>query len=208
MMKRTAPKPTDRKSQKGQRFTADYIPYEKAMLKGNELLWSDRQMIVGFYIIFSINTGLRVSDVLSCRHKELEGKRPGEYINLTERKTKKYREIQLNSKVITAYRYVQDKLIEQGRYDPQAYIFISQKTTVYATESLNTILKQVFAGYAPHISTHSLRKSFGRHVYETNGKSEDVLIKLSEMFRHSNMAITRRYLGIRREELGDIYMNL
>jgi len=45
-------------------------------------------------------------------------------------------------------------------------------------------------------------------VYECNGRSEDSLIKLSELFQHSTMAITRRYLGIRKEELGDIYMNL
>ena len=178
------------------------------MLKGNELLWSDRQMIVGFYIIFSINTGLRVSDVLDQRHKALAGKQPGDYLNLTERKTRKHREIQLNKKVIEAYRYLQDQLIRKGTYDPQSHIFKSQKGTVYAIESLNTILKDVFRGYAQHISTHSLRKSFGRHVYEINGRSEDVLIKLSEMFQHTSMAVTRRYLGIRREELGNIYMNL
>jgi len=196
----------NRKSQKGQRFTADYIPYEKAELKGNELLWSNRQMIVGFYIILSINTGLRVSDVLLLRHCDLADKRSGDYLTLTERKTRKYREIQINAKIIEAYRYLADRL--NGQYQPADYIFRSQKGTVYAIESLNTILKRVFAGYAEHISTHSLRKSFGRHVYETYGRSEDALMKLSEIFQHTSIAITRRYLGIRREELGNIYMNL
>ena len=204
-MKRTK-LPMNRRSQKGQRFTADYIPYEKAMLKGNELLWSDKQMIVGFYIIFSVNTGLRVGDVLARKHSELAGLKPGDYLTVTENKTKKFREIQINSKIIEAYQYLISKL--QGRYQPDDYIFRSQKGTVYAIPSLNTILKRVFAGYAPHISTHSLRKSFGRHVYERNGRSEDCLIKLSELFQHTSMSITRRYLGIRREELGNIYMNL
>ncbi|MBA7539039.1 hypothetical protein ES705_31317 [subsurface metagenome] len=195
-----------RKSQKGKTFTADYIPYDQATLKGNELLYGDRQPVIGFYIIFSINTGLRVSDVLARRHPELAGMRPGEYLKVTERKTGKLREIQVNDKIIEAYRQLTSKLA--GSCSPGAYIFTSRKGRVYATESLNVILKKVFAGYAPHISTHSLRKSFGRHVYETNGRSEDSLVKLSELFRHTCMAVTRRYLGIRREELGSIYMNL
>ena len=195
-----------RKSQKGKTFTADYIPYDQATLKGNELLYGDTRPVIGFYIIFSINTGLRVSDVLSRRHSELAGTRAGEYLRVTESKTGKLREIQVNDKIIEAYRQLTYKLA--GRYTPGDFIFRSRKGTVYATGSLNTILKKVFAGYAPHVSTHSLRKSFGRHVYEMNGKSEDSLVKLSELFRHTCMAVTRRYLGIRREELGSIYMNL
>jgi site-specific recombinase XerD len=34
------------------------------------------------------------------------------------------------------------------------------------------------------------------------------LIYLSEIFNHSSIAVTRRYLGIRQEQLKDIYMNL
>jgi integrase len=199
---------TKRKSQKGERFTADYIEYEKAMLKGNELLWSEKQMIIGFYIIFSINSGLRVSDVLSRKHSELLNIRSGDYLNVTEKKTKKFREIQINSKIVEAYQYLVKRLKGSDSFNPDDYIFKSAKGTVYAIPSLNTILKEVFKGYAEHVSTHSLRKSFGRHVYEINGRSEDCLIKLSELFQHSSMAITRLYLGIRKEELGNIYMNL
>ncbi|MBA7531449.1 Tyrosine recombinase XerC [subsurface metagenome] len=195
-----------RKSQKGKCFTADYIPYERATLKGNELLYGNQWPVIGFYIIFSINTGLRVGDVLKLRHPELSSLRPGEYLRVTESKTGKVREIQVNDKIIDAYRRLAGKLV--GRYAPGDFIFTSRKGGVYATESLNVILKKIFAGYAPHISTHSLRKSFGRHVYEMNGRSEDSLVKLSELFRHTCMAVTRRYLGIRREELGSIYMNL
>jgi integrase len=194
-----------RKSQLGQRFTSDFIDYDRAILKGNQLLWSEKQSIIGFYILFSCNTGLRISDVLARKHSELMNCKPGDYLRLTEHKTGKYREIQINSKVVEAYQYLVSKL---GSVDPDDYIFKSQKGTVYHIESLNCILKETFAGCAPHISTHSLRKSFGRRIYELNGKSEDCLIKLSELFQHSNMAITRRYLGLRREEIGSLYMNL
>jgi integrase len=197
-----------RKSQKGNRFTADFIPYDKVMLKGNELLWSDKQSIIGFYIIFAANTGLRVSDILSRKHSELANIKSGDFLSLTEKKTKKFKEFQINGKIVEAYKYLVTRLQEQGEYSPNKYVFTSQKGSVYAIPSINTILKEVFKGYAEHVSSHSLRKSFGRHVYEKNGRSEDCLILLSEMFQHSSMAITRKYLGIRREELGNIYMNL
>lgn len=196
---------TNRKSQKGNRFTSDYVDYDRAMLKGNQLLWSDKQSIVGFYILFSCNSGLRISDILARKHSELMNCKAGDYLRLTEHKTGKFREIQINSKIVDSYKYLVNKL---GSVDPDSYIFKSQKGSVYHIESLNCILKEVFAGCAEHISTHSLRKSFGRRIYELNGKSEDCLIKLSELFQHSNMAITRRYLGLRREEIGSLYMNL
>lgn len=59
-----------------------------------------------------------------------------------------------------------------------------------------------------NISSHSLRKSFGRRVYENNNESEKSLIYLSELFNHTSLSVTRKYLGIRQEELNDIYMNL
>jgi integrase len=195
---------TNRKSQSGNRFTSDYIDYDKASLKGNELLWSEKHSIIGFYIIFSINTGLRVSDVLARKHSDISPLRVGDYLRVTEKKTRKIREIQINKKIIDAYKYFTSKT----EYTPDDFIFRSRKGTVYAIESLNTILKEVFRGYAEHVSSHSLRKSFGRHVYDINNQSEHALMALSEMFQHSSMAMTRKYLGIRREELGNIYMNL
>ena len=60
-----------------------------------------------------------------------------------------------------------------------------------------------------HFSTHSLRKTFGRKVVEQAGEnSEMALIKLSELFNHSSPMITRRYLGLRHEELMNVYDEL
>ena len=56
-----------------------------------------------------------------------------------------------------------------------------------------------------HISTHSLRKSGSRFIWENNGHSDEYLIKLSSILNHSSTTITRRYLGISREEIKNIY---
>ncbi|APU67086.1 hypothetical protein C723_3040 [Christiangramia flava JLT2011] len=45
-------------------------------------------------------------------------------------------------------------------------------------------------------------------MYNNNGRSEDALMYLMELFNHSSMSLTKKYLGIRQQELRNIYMNL
>lgn len=48
--------------------------------------------------------------------------------------------------------------------------------------------------------------SFCLEMVESAGEqSEMALIKLSEIFNHASPMITRRYLGLRAEELEDVY---
>jgi len=198
----------NRASQKGKTFTSDYIDYNKALLKGKELLWNDKTMVIGFYIIFSINTGLRISDIRKIIHADLIDKKAGDILSIIEGKTKKVRHISINSEIVDCYAYLQKRIKATRYYNDAEPVFKSQKGTVYATVTINTLLKDKFAGYAKNISSHSLRKSFGREVWTASGESEKALIKLSDIFKHSNMSITRRYLGITSEEIADCYLNL
>ena len=58
-----------------------------------------------------------------------------------------------------------------------------------------------------NISTHSMRKSGSRFIWENNGHSDEYLIKLSSILNHSSTFITRKYLGISKEEIKDIYQS-
>ena len=52
----------------------------------------------------------------------------------------------------------------------------------------------------------SLHETFSRKVYNMNSKnSELALVKLMELFNHSSVAITKRYLGLRQEEILETY---
>ena len=197
-----------RPSLKGVKKTSDYIDFDSAMRKGQDLLWSGKKVIPGFYIIFSINIGCRVSDVMDIKHSDLEGKKTGDSILIVEQKTGKERELTLNAAVVEAYSYMREYLRHRRILRPDDYIFKSQKNHVFATSTLNRMLKREFAGYAKNVSTHSLRKTFGRRVYNNHGKSEAALHSLGEVFRHTNIAVTRRYLGISEEEIANIYLNL
>jgi site-specific recombinase XerD len=187
---------------------SDYINFDSVQRKGNDLLKDDKTLIIGFYIIFSANVGLRVSDVLKLKHSDLINKKENDVLMITEKKTNKVRSITINSHIQKSYDYLVERLKERNLFDEAGYIFISQKKTVYTNRSLNRILKSVFSNTRLSISTHSMRKSFGRRVYENNFQSEHSLVLLSEIFGHSSVSITRKYLGLRAEEIGNVYLSL
>ena len=91
----------------------------------------------------------------------------------------------------------------------KAPILQSQKGTVFTVQQINAILKEVKRKYRLHVgnfSCHSLCKTFGRQVYTMNGENAELaLVKLMELFNHSNVAITKRYLGLRQEEILQTY---
>ena len=170
---------------------SDYIEFEKAIFIGQKLLKSPIQSkrIKGLYIIVAVNLGLRIGDLLGIRWKDLTGER----INIVEEKTGKKVDRKLNH-------YIKDAVALYGPGEPEDFVFVSQKDSVFSRQAINRFLQDQWG-----ISSHGLRKSFGRYVYEANGSCEDILIKLSEIFNHSNLKVTRTYLGIRQREIDDIF---
>ena len=86
--------------------------------------------------------------------------------------------------------------------------FLSTKGKPYSVQWINLVLKALKDHYnlkIKHFSTHSLRKTFGRKVFESSDNAELALVKLMELFNHSSVAITKRYLGLRQEEILETY---
>jgi integrase len=184
--------------QLGIRTTADYLDFDKALNTGRRILKDEKRKILGLYIIVSINTGLRVSDVLGLKYEQLRESK----IVLQERKTGKHREILINDNVKNAFNQ-----IDKGQ---SGFIFVSQKGTVFSREQLNRVLKEIFSleNKKLNVSTHSLRKTFGRRYWDVMNQSDAALVFLSELFNHTSVAITRRYLGLRQQELNNVYLSL
>ena len=185
-------------SKKGTVTTTDYIEFSKVTLTAQKLLKEEKNKLLGLYMIMSANTGLRISDVLNLTWENVKE----DLVVITEKKTGKKRTFKINAAVREAL----------NRFDSNksGFIFVSQKKTVYSRQTINRLLKKVFGKESKksNISSHSLRKSFGRRVYENNNESEKALTYLSELFNHTSVATTRKYLGIRQEELNSIYDNL
>ena len=179
--------------------TCDFIDFDKALNTGIKLMRDKKTELIGFYIIVAINTGLRTSDIRSITFEQLNDK----VIKIKEQKTNKNRTIVVNQSIL-------DALSKTTAKNKTGFVFKSQKNAVISTQQVNRLLKVAFSSLLPThcISTHSLRKTFGRRVYENNNQSEKALMYLSELFNHSTMRLTRIYLGIKQEELDNIYMSL
>jgi integrase len=179
--------------------TSDYLNFDATLNKAIKMIKSDKNYKLGFLVVFGINTGLRISDILKLRYEDLNG----DSMLLIEMKTNKKRMIRLNENVKNAL-----SLLKERDTVREGFVFTSNQGTVYSKQYVNRKLKELFGGKSLAVSTHSLRKTFGRRVWENNNQTDKALIYLSELFNHSSPAITKRYLGIRQEELDDIYMNL
>ena len=126
-----------------------------------------------------------------------------------EKKTGKRREIKINKGF---QRHIFDCWQALGRPDLSKPCFLSKYETVLTSQMVNRHLKKIKIVYQVKVrnfSTHSFRKTFGRRVVDMAGSdAEMAIIKLSEIFNHSSPMVTRRYLGLRQEELGEVYENL
>ena len=132
-------------------------------------------------------------------------------LEVTEKKTGKFRRIRMNPNLIE----IINRLSEEINFDStDEFVFLNRfgKTPItiqYVNRKLKTLAKQYKLCKNPEkIKSHSLRKSFGRRVFENNDNSDRSLILLSEMFNHSNIKTTKIYLGIREQEIFDVYESL
>ncbi|AGO47864.1 phage integrase family protein [Cellulophaga phage phi46:1] len=175
-----------------------YIDFDKAQKTGLKLIRTGENPTFGLLIICGINLGLRISDLLTLDFEQLKAGK----IGINEKKTGKKRFLDVNDNITTALKYFKDDL----RHERGGMVFVSQKGTIYSQQHVNRLIKKYFKG--ERISSHSLRKTFGRRVWENNGESEKALMYLSDIFQHSSIAETRKYLGITASEITDIYMNL
>jgi integrase len=147
--------------------------------------------------------GLRISDLRTLRWNMLL---EGETFELHEKKTGKYRVVKINQDF---QKHIQECYQALGITNPEEYCFLSSKKVVFSTQRINVLLKGLKQRYnlkVGNFSTHTLRKTFGRKVVAMAGENAEVaLIKLMELFNHSSLAITKRYLGLRQEELLETY---
>ena len=129
-----------------------------------------------------------------------------EEFTITEKKTGKKRVLRLNPQL---QQHIQECHEHIQPLKDTSYILVSQKGTVFTIQRINVILKEIKKKYCLQVknfSCHSLRKTFGRQVYNMNSEnSELALVKLMELFNHSSVAITKRYLGLRQEEILETY---
>ncbi|MBE6272744.1 MAG: site-specific integrase [Bacteroides sp.] len=189
-------------SQKYSTTTADFLVWSDAMNLIRKLAKDDNYKM-SLLVALGCFTGLRISDILALRWNQILG--VSEF-TIIEKKTSKKRTLRLNPQL---QKHIQECYEHIQPIGVKAPILVSQKGTIFTIQAINRILKDIKKKYKVKIknfSCHSLRKTFGRQVYNMNSEnSELALVKLMELFNHSSVSITKRYLGLRQEEILETY---
>ncbi|UKL30001.1 site-specific integrase protein [Bacillus phage PK2] len=149
-----------------------------------------------FMFTLGINVGIRISDLLQLKVKDIRGK---SHLTIVESKTKKQKRFLINNQLKQViYSYTEGM-------DDDAWLFPSRKgdkpiSRVQAYRVLNSKAKEIGLD---EIGTHTLRKTFGYWFYKN---TKDIAM-LQEMFNHSAPSITLRYIGINQDTMDDALAN-
>ncbi|MFO8234959.1 MAG: tyrosine-type recombinase/integrase [Bacteroidales bacterium] len=147
-----------------------------------------------FLFIFAINTGLRMSDIVTLKKIDISSKTP----KIIEKKTGKTRTLYLSGISEVIQEYTQN-------LNEDSFLFPSNKGK--SRLSVNGVY-QIFQKAAEmlgrdDIGTHSRRKTFGYHYYK---RTHDIAM-LMVIFAHSSEAITKRYIGITDDTISTSLLN-
>lgn len=145
------------------------------------------------YIMFilGIYSGLRISDILQLRIKDVKNR---DYVNIREQKTGKQKIFQINT-----FLKKELKSFCEAR-DLNEYLIKSRQNKNRALSramAYEIIRKAGYQNGITNLGTHSMRKTFGYHFYQ---RYKDV-VTLQKIFNHADPSVTLHYIGI---EQGDI----
>lgn len=172
------------------------------------------------FILFELGiySGLRISDILNLKAKNLKDQ---DYFILKEKKTGKTKRLAINSalkKELTEYLLpLDDEDFVIGSREHREYLPVTVKgktkkvkniannspiSRVMAWNILNNAAKQVGL---EEIGCHSLRKTFGYHLYIQTKKD---IVLVQKLLNHSSPEVTLRYIGIMQDDMDDAVLSL
>lgn len=148
--------------------------------------------------LFGIYSGLRISDILKFKVRDVKGK---DTIRLREKKTGKEKRFPINGKLKKEIaKYIEGK----KDYD---YLFPSRqrKNAAISRQQAYNIIKEAGEHFGlDNLGTHTLRKTFGYHMYK---QTKDA-ITIQKILNHSSVETTLRYIGITQDTMDTAMKNL
>ena len=158
-------------------------------------------------ITVGLYTALRISDILDLKWEDVYDFKQQcflEHILVHEHKTGKISMIAMNTclkDVLTQY-YMErqpestDFLFSKPQ-KPCEHLCRSQAYRIVRKAAENVL-------HEPHISCHSLRKTFGYQAWKQGASP----VLLMDIYNHSSFSITKRYLGIKQDERDKIFQTI
>lgn len=150
-----------------------------------------------FMFTFGINIGLRVSDIVPLKVKDVLNKT---HILVREKKTERTKSQNKVNRFMIPVKLRKEIEDYTRNMDPEDYLFPSKKGGhISPTQAYRSLAKAAETLGREDIGTHTMRKTFGYFYYR---KTKDLAF-LQEIFNHSSPKITKRYIGITREEIDE-----
>ncbi|WP_417358590.1 tyrosine-type recombinase/integrase [Flavobacterium sp.] len=188
---------------KGQKTTSDFLEWEKMQ---SLVLRLERDGEYKFALLIATGSyiGLRISDLLQLRWEQVLNQ---DYFIITEKKTKKTRKVTINPEL----QEILVRLYKSLQAEESQYMFINRfGDKPFSIQYVNAKLKEIFIKYnnKGQYSIHFIRKTLGCRVWEVNKYSDQALLLLSQLFNHSSVSTTKIYLGIREQEISNLYLSV
>ncbi|MBF0231985.1 MAG: tyrosine-type recombinase/integrase, partial [Desulfamplus sp.] len=156
--------------------------------------------------VMAINQGIRSTDLLKIRIRDVENLPIGEKFFFKEGKTGKQNFVFMNKNTYDAVHLYMESL---SSYGPDDYLFCSRSgNNAITLQQFGRLIKD-WCSYArikepAEYGIRSLRKTFGRLEFESSGNS-NVVTLLKERFNHSSESTTIKYLNITTADMEMIF---
>ena len=174
---------------------------DKVKIKQMYQYLNGRDPKYGLIFKFGLNTGLRISDILPLKVKDIFLRKGVfyEYLVLKEKKTKKEKKIKLN----TALRNKLLSYVLENGLEGEDYLFPSKKGNYIGRIQAYRVLKDAadLIGIE-NFGTHSLRKTWGYWTYKMSKYNIGLIM---DTFNHSSQSITLRYIGVNQDQKDELY---
>ena len=145
---------------------------------------SERNKIM---FLFGIYVGIRVSDILSLKVRDV---RDMNYVSIREMKTGKEKRFPINEELRPLLnRYIKGK----ADYEP-----------LFPSRQQNKALSRCQAYNILSTAGEKFGKTFGYHFYQ---QTHDI-VTLQKIFNHDNTHITMRYIGLEQDAISESIMKL
>ena len=185
--------------EKGSQIKVEPIRKKKDIQSIKKML-SDNPRNQALFTI-GINTNLRACDLLGIKAGQVRDLKPGDSIQVKEKKTGKFRTITLNKACTQAIH----KLLQTWPYEDGEPLFVGQRGSLTVPSVVRLVKSWCKAiNLKGNYGSHTLRKTWGYHQRVSFGTD---IPRLMICFNHSSQRQTLDYLCIQPEEIKDVYEN-
>ncbi|MDR3304531.1 MAG: tyrosine-type recombinase/integrase [Clostridiales Family XIII bacterium] len=156
-------------------------------------------------VVMGVHTALRISDLLRLTWDDVydfDRESVRECVSIVEKKTGKGKTVALNKNAVRALVTLAAHAAKRG-----GFLLENRRTgrAISRIQAYRLIRAAAEAlAFQARVSCHSLRKTFGYFAWK-GGVSPAIIM---EIYNHSSLAVTRRYLGVTQDDKNAVYLNL